>query len=99
LTANLDACAETGVNAAVLDGHHRISVSRALGWQAITASIEVWQVDQPVASADRIRERRPAVGHRRAGSSRRLGGWLRISIAAAVSGLLGPAGAAAIEAG
>lgn len=32
----------------VRDGHHRISVARALGQQAIEATIEVWQVDQPL---------------------------------------------------
>lgn len=29
----------------VRDGHHRISVARALGQQAIEATVEVWQVD------------------------------------------------------
>jgi len=32
----------------VRDGHHRISVARALGQQAIEATVEVWQVDQPL---------------------------------------------------
>lgn len=49
----------------VRDGHHRISVARALGQRAIKASVEVWQVDQPAAGADRIRHRvqAPRPGH------------------------------------
>jgi hypothetical protein len=33
----------------VRDGHHRISVARALGQTAIEATVEVWQVDGPEA--------------------------------------------------
>ena len=32
----------------VRDGHHRISVARALGQTVIEASVKVWQVDQPL---------------------------------------------------
>jgi hypothetical protein len=32
----------------VQDGHHRISVARALGQRAIEASVMVWQVDGPL---------------------------------------------------
>ena len=32
----------------VRDGHHRISVARALGQSAIEAKVEVWQVDRPL---------------------------------------------------
>jgi hypothetical protein len=32
----------------VRDGHHRISVARALGQTAIEATVEVWQVDSPL---------------------------------------------------
>jgi hypothetical protein len=32
----------------VSDGHHRISVARALGQQAIDARVEVWEVDGPL---------------------------------------------------
>ena len=34
----------------VRDGHHRISVARALGQYAIEAEITVWEVDNPAAS-------------------------------------------------
>jgi hypothetical protein len=32
----------------VLDGHHRISVARALGEAEISATVTVWQVDEPL---------------------------------------------------
>jgi hypothetical protein len=32
----------------VRDGHHRISVARALEQKAIEATVEVWQVDGPL---------------------------------------------------
>jgi hypothetical protein len=32
----------------VRDGHHRISVARALGQETIEATVEVWQVDGPL---------------------------------------------------
>ena len=32
----------------VRDGHHRISVARALGQKTIEATVEVWQVDGPL---------------------------------------------------
>jgi len=32
----------------VRDGHHRISVARALGQQVIEAAVEIWQVDKPL---------------------------------------------------
>ena len=32
----------------VRDGHHRISVARVLGQEAIEATVEVWQVDKPL---------------------------------------------------
>jgi hypothetical protein len=35
----------------VRDGHHRISVARALGRQAIEATVEIWQVAGPLPSA------------------------------------------------
>jgi hypothetical protein len=78
----------------VRDGHHRISVARALGQEAIEASIEVWQIDQPVSGADRI-QRSEAPGGRQAGSVRRVRDRLRNAASEAVSGLLRPAGAAA----
>ena len=33
----------------VRDGHHRISVARALGQQVIEATVEVWRVDKPLS--------------------------------------------------
>jgi hypothetical protein len=33
----------------VRDGHHRISVARALGQQAIEAHVTIWQIEQPAA--------------------------------------------------
>jgi hypothetical protein len=33
----------------VRDGHHRISVARALGQTAIKATVEVWQVETPIS--------------------------------------------------
>lgn len=38
----------------VRDGHHRISVARALGQKAIEATIEVWQVDATAAVPGRL---------------------------------------------
>jgi hypothetical protein len=32
----------------VRDGHHRISVARALGYATVEATVEVWQVDGPL---------------------------------------------------
>jgi hypothetical protein len=46
----------------VRDGHHRISVARALGHLMIEATVEVWQVDGPVPwnTQRRASTRRPA---------------------------------------
>jgi hypothetical protein len=46
----------------VRDGHHRISVARALGHLMIEATVEVWQVDGPVPwnTQRRASARRPA---------------------------------------
>lgn len=35
----------------VRDGHHRISVARALGLDTVEASVEVWIVDEPQATS------------------------------------------------
>lgn len=78
----------------VRDGHHRISVARALGQQAIEACVEVWQVDRPVSGSDRLRRRPAAAGRRHAGSIRRIGDRLWSAVAEAVPGLLGSTGAA-----
>ena len=48
----------------VRDGHHRISVARALGQKAIEATVEVWQVDRPLP----WEQLSPAPSHRRAGN-------------------------------
>jgi len=82
---------EVGDRYFVRDGHHRISVARALGQGAIEASVEVWQVDQPVAGE----QRRQGPSRRHAGSIRRIGGRLWSKASGAVSGLLRPAGGAA----
>jgi hypothetical protein len=45
----------------VRDGHHRISVARALGQTAIEATVEIWQVETPISwekSAQTTRHRR-----------------------------------------
>jgi hypothetical protein len=39
----------------VRDGHHRISVARALGQQVIDAVVTVWQVERPAQPAPAIR--------------------------------------------
>ncbi len=54
----------------VRDGHHRISVSRALGQVDIDASVTVWTVDGPAPTAAPVPARRawlPAVFARRGG--------------------------------
>jgi hypothetical protein len=45
----------------VRDGHHRVSVARALGHVTIDATVEVWQVDKPVPwdALGRASNRRP----------------------------------------
>ena len=68
----------------VRDGHHRISVTRALGQTAIEATVEVWQVNRPLPWEELSQE----PGRRRGGSqeeprSDSILGWL--------SGLLRPA--------
>jgi hypothetical protein len=37
----------------VRDGHHRLSVARALGQKAIEATVEVWQMDGPLPWGER----------------------------------------------
>jgi hypothetical protein len=68
----------------VRDGHHRVSVARALGQRAIEATVEVWQVDQPLP----WEELAQVTSHRRADNQEEprpdsILGWL--------SGLLRPA--------
>lgn len=48
----------------VRDGHHRISVARALGQKVIEANVEVWQVEGPLFRGERSYSlnRRPAHG-------------------------------------
>jgi hypothetical protein len=41
----------------VRDGHHRISVARALGQSAIEATVEIWQVEGSLPWEVRVRER------------------------------------------
>ncbi len=50
----------------VRDGHHRISVARALGQKAIEATVEVWQVDNPLCweQLSQAPRRRHARAHR-----------------------------------
>jgi hypothetical protein len=52
----------------VLDGHHRISVARALGQQDIEAKVIVWQVTEPLPWE------RSTAAHSLTGQERRLGG-------------------------
>jgi len=47
----------------VRDGHHRISVAKALGQKAIEATVEVWQVDWPLPWQGRSKARK-WLGHR-----------------------------------
>jgi hypothetical protein len=47
----------------VRDGHHRISVARALGYATVEATVEMWKVDGPLP----WKEPAPANTHRRAG--------------------------------
>lgn len=49
----------------VRDGHHRISVARALGWEVVYATVEVWIVGKPLPKSSRFslaRFRNPHVG-------------------------------------
>jgi hypothetical protein len=81
----------------VRDGHHRISVARALGQQVIEATVEVWQVDKPLPWEQRVqahdrtgarhqeRLRRPPFASRLAFVLRWLSGMLRPAGRAAVS--------------
>ena len=68
----------------VRDGHHRISVARALGQKAIEATVEVWQVDEtlPWERLSQGPSRRRARNHEDARPAPILG-WL--------SGILQPA--------
>jgi hypothetical protein len=47
----------------VRDGHHRISVARALGYATVEATVQVWQVEGPLP----WEQTAPAVARRRAG--------------------------------
>jgi hypothetical protein len=47
----------------VRDGHHRISVARALGYATVEATVQVWQVEGPLP----WEQPAPAVARRRAG--------------------------------
>jgi hypothetical protein len=60
----------------VRDGHHRISVARALGQKAIEATVEVWRVDSPLPSAPSV----PSVPSKQLAQapSRWLAGLLRL---------------------
>ena len=42
---------QVGEHYFVRDGHHRISVARALGLDSIEATIEVWTVDKPLTKS------------------------------------------------
>lgn len=42
----------------VRDGHHRISVARALGQESVEASVDVWIVDEPLPWEKPTQERR-----------------------------------------
>jgi hypothetical protein len=42
----------------VRDGHHRISVARALGQQEIDAEVVVWEVDEPLSCEPPATDRR-----------------------------------------
>ena len=72
----------------VRDGHHRISVARALGQQAIEATVEVWQVETPIL----WEQLSQATSHRRA---RKHEGPRPASILDWLSGILQPADRAA----
>jgi hypothetical protein len=80
----------------VRDGHHRISVARALGHKAIEAEVEVWQVDGPLPweQPSQAPNGRRAGNHEeprpRASGSRPalIPGWLRSAASDAVSGIL-----------
>jgi hypothetical protein len=39
----------------VRDGHHRISVARALGWEVVYATVEVWIVGKPLSKSSKFR--------------------------------------------
>jgi len=47
----------------VRDGHHRISVARALGYATVEATVEVWKVDGPLPWDEPV----PVLTRRRAG--------------------------------
>jgi hypothetical protein len=70
----------------VRDGHHRISVARALGQKAIEATVEVWQVNGPLPWEQRSQapSRKRASGPRSAS----ILDWLRSTASEAVSGVL-----------
>jgi hypothetical protein len=72
----------------VRDGHHRISVARALGQTVIEATVKVWQVDQPLPW------KQPAQHPSRRRTGNREGPRLP-SILGRLSGLLRPAKKAA----
>jgi hypothetical protein len=38
----------------VRDGHHRISVARALGWDVVEATVEVWIVGKPLPKSSQF---------------------------------------------
>jgi hypothetical protein len=65
----------------VRDGHHRISVARALGQQSIEAEVVAWEVSGPLPWEDGVevagwRDRARETGAR-AGKVQAAGGWLR----------------------
>ena len=61
----------------VRDGHHRISVARALGQLAIEATVEVWQVDRPLPweQLPQALSRKRSGGHEEKGLAS-IRGWL-----------------------
>ena len=63
----------------VRDGHHRISVARALGQSTIEATVEVWPASGPFSWEKRARTQRVPLTAKAEETTRAIGAWKRVS--------------------
>lgn len=75
----------------VRDGHHRISVARALGQKAIEATVEIWHVDQPLPWDEQSQAPSPGRARSHADPRTPAGGSRPASILDWLSSMLRPA--------
>jgi len=79
----------------VRDGHHRISVARALGQETIAAHVVVWRTEEPSGCGQIAQKTSSRQGGSRASACSRARGARRASILGWVLGIVRPAGRAA----